>query len=168
MMDKYSKFVETLQKGIIPQKAVSLMIGTVKAVDGETCTVAFGTLELSEIRLKAAIDGNTNRLLITPKKDSKVLVGSLTGDLKDLVVLKVDEVESIEYYQDKLKVLIDSKTKKLTIENDHVNIKDIFQSLTDLLKNFKVNTPSGPSVSILPDTLQAILQFENDFKQILN
>lgn len=167
-MDKYSKFVEILQKGIIPQKAVPLMIGTVKAVDGETCTVAFGTLELSEIRLKAAIDGNTNRLLITPKKDSKVWVGSLTGDLKDLVVLKADEVEILEYKQNGLKFLLDSKTKKITIENDQVNLKSILQSLSDLLKNFKVNTPSGPSVSVLPDTMNAIIQFENDFKQILN
>jgi hypothetical protein len=167
-MDKYSKFVETLQKGILPPSAVPLMVATVKSVEGETCTIAIGKMELSEVRLKSAIDDKTDRLLITPKKDTKVLVGSLTGDYKDLVVLKVDEMECLEYNQDGLKILIDSKTKKLTIENDQVNLKSILQSLSDLLKDFKVNTPSGPSVSVLPDTMTAILQFENDFKQLLN
>ncbi len=167
-MDKYAKFVHTLQKGIIPPKPLPIMVATVVSVQGESCTISIDGLELTEVRLKSAIDDKEDRLLIVPKKDSKVLVGSLTGDFKDLCVLKIDEVESVEYNQDGLKFILDSKTKKITIENDQVNLKDILQELSDLLKEFKVNTPMGPSVSILPDTLTAIIQFETNFKKILN
>jgi hypothetical protein len=67
----------------------------VKEVTGDTCAVLFGDLELTEVRLKVTKDDDLNTLIIKPKVGSMVLVGSLTGDLKDLAVMKVDVIDEI-------------------------------------------------------------------------
>lgn len=167
-IDKYKKLVQTMKAAINPEAPLPLFNALVKSVEGETCTVTIGSLELDDVRLKATINGSENKVLVTPKKDSYVLVGSLTGDLKDLAVMKIDEVEKLTYEQDGLKVEIDSVSKKISIKNENTSLKNIMQELSNLLKQFKVNTPSGPSTNILPDTLTAIVQFENHFNQLLN
>lgn len=167
-MDKYAKLIDAMRQGIVPPAPMPIMSGLVKAVDGESCTVLINDVELTDVRLKATINGSANSLIQIPKTGSYVLVGSLTGDLKDLCVLKIDELEKLQYEQDGVKFTIDSTTQKVTVSNDAVNLKDIFQELANLLKAFVVLTPVGPSSGLLPNTLTAIDKFESDFKLILN
>ncbi len=166
-MDRYRKLAELL-KGINKgTDALPIFNAEVISVQGESCTVMVNEMELEDVRLKATINGESNKIIVTPKVGSIVLIGSLTGDLTDSAVLKVDEIEKLEYEQDGLKVLIDSTDGKLKIENNTVSLVDVFQKLTDLLRSFKVYTPSGPSEAPLPDTLLDITDFENKFKSIL-
>lgn len=165
-MDKYRKLGELLTKHY-GNKQMPLFNAVVKSIQDDSCTVEFDGLEIDEVRLKAAINSNENKLIIEPAINSTVLIGSLTNDLKDLAVLKADEVSRLIYKHEGLEVLIDSNDKKISIENEQVSLHGLFQSLVDLLKLFKVYTPAGPSGTPLPDTITAITDFENNFKLIL-
>jgi hypothetical protein len=165
-MDKYKKLADYL-KGNGQINNIPLFNATVKSIEGESCTITIDDLELDEVRLKATINGNANKIIVTPAVGSMVLVGSLTGDLKDLAIIATDEIEKLEYEQDGLKLLIDSTDGKISISNTTISVKDVFQQLTDLLKAFKVYTPAGPSGTALPDVVLLINAFETAFKAIL-
>lgn len=164
-MDEYKKLGDLL-KGLNTHP-IPFFNAVVKSIEGESCTIVFNNIELDEVRLKATINGEANKIIIEPKVGSMVLVGSLTGDLKDLAVLKVDEVAKLHYLQDGLEVLIDSTDGKVKIANETTSLKNCFQSLTDLLKEFKVFTPAGPSGIPLPTTMVSITAFETEFKTLL-
>lgn len=141
--------------------------GEVVAVDGETCSVKIAAMELSGVRLKAAVTGSADFLLITPKIGSVVILMSRTGDLSDLMVIQTDQVEKIEYAQNGLSLLIDSADSKVSIRNEAVSFIDLLSDLTSLLKQLQVPTPSGASGTPLPPTIAALNAFETKYKQLL-
>lgn len=69
--------------------------GEVTATDGVTCSVRIGDAELEGIRLRASLSDNDRQILVVPKVGSAVVLGCITGDLNNMVVLQVDEIESI-------------------------------------------------------------------------
>jgi hypothetical protein len=75
----------------------SILLAQVKGVDGETCTVSIDGLELSDVRLRAVVNGNESRLLITPTVDSFVLVTDLScGNMTSLAVTGFSEIDNIK------------------------------------------------------------------------
>lgn len=73
-----------------------LLVGKVKSVDGESCTVEVAGLELDEVRLTAVSDGGDGKTVLTPKTGSMVLMGDMSGGLlRDLAVIGYTEVEKI-------------------------------------------------------------------------
>lgn len=130
--------------------------GVVTAVDGVSCTVRFGNLEISDVRLRASLSDNDRQMLVVPRKDTAVVVGSLSGDLSDLVALKVDEIENIKVNGGKLGGLINIEdlTDKLNELVDEVNrLKDTFNRHTH-----KVSTKGSPTAQegdAFPVTTQA-------------
>ena len=166
MSDKRAKLKANIREivGANPNLPVD---GTVTAVSGDTCSVKFNDgFEVSDIRLKASADGSDN-LLIIPKIGSRVLMLSTDGTIGNLTVIKCDVAERILYNEQGLVVEIDSTTGKVKVQNETTSLKDLFQQLTDLLKQLKVFTPAGPSGTPLPDSIVRIEQFETDFKTIL-
>lgn len=167
-MDKLARLADNLKRlngGSVYN--IPIITAKVKSIEGESCTVDVDGLLLTDVRLKATINESGNSVIVQPKKGSYVLLGSLSGDLKDLTVLKIDEIEKIIYKQDGLEITVDATDGKVSVKNNAVSLKGLFQSLTDLLKQFKVMTPSGVSTALVPDTLAAVVQFEADFKQLL-
>lgn len=167
MSDKYLKLIDALKKGVNPAPATPIVPVEVVVITGETCTVKYGDLELTDVRLKATENGSVNSVLLLPKVGSMVLVGSLTGDMNDLVVLKIDELEKLAYKQDDLEVAVDATDGKVSVKNDEVSLVDLFQQLADLLKTLKVFTPSGPSGVPIPTSMNKIVAWETDFKKLL-
>lgn len=140
----------------------------VRSIEGDSCTVELSSgLIIDDVKLKATITEGDNYMRLIPKVNTKVLLLSLSGDVENIAVIKVDQAQKFEYSQEGLKVIIDSEDSKVTIQNGSTSLKQVFEQLADLLKEFKVNTPSGPSTNILPDTLVAILDFQTKFNQIL-
>lgn len=165
-MDKYSE-IKKLIREIIGNNANTPFKVTVKSIEGDTCTVTLkGGLDISEVKLKAT-SKEGDSLLLVPKVNTEVLVLSLSGSVDNLTVIRINEVEKIDYKQNGLEVLIDSTDKKVSIKNDSVSLVDVLSDLATLLKGFKVFTPSGPSGVPLPDTITKIVEFETKFKQIL-
>jgi len=140
----------------------------VTSLEDDTCSVVLASgLELNDVRLKASIGDRDDYFIQRPKIGSKVILLSITGSLDDLMVLKADEIENFEFSSNGLKILVDSEDGKVKIGNGQTNLKKIFQMNVDLLKQFKVFTPAGPSGTPLPDILLKINLFETEFKKLL-
>jgi hypothetical protein len=125
-MDQYRQLRDSIAS-LIPQRAAILQ-GIIKAVEGITCTVTVGNIDIPGVRLRASELDNSQHLLITPKVGSPVILGSLSGDLADLVVLQVDQAASITVNGGSLGGLI--------------NIADLTQRLNDLVEAFNTHTHS--------------------------
>lgn len=125
-MDQYRRLRDNLMQMMGSGKEITIWQGIVKSVEGTTCTVTFGTLDVEGVRLRASLAENESHLLIVPKVDTAVVVGSLSNDLSLLVVLAVDEVESITINGGKLGGLI--------------NIESLTQKINELVRTFNNHT----------------------------
>lgn len=163
---KYTE-IKRLLKEIVNANPALPITGEVIAVDGETCRVKISEMELSGVRLKAAVTGSDDYIMLVPKIGSVVILLSRTGDLDDLMVIQTDQVERIEYKQNGLEVIIDSSDAKISVKNNAVSLFDLMGDLTDLLKQFQVATPAGASGTPLPPTIAALNAFEANYKQLL-
>ena len=93
-MDTYRRLADVL-KGVNPQAISPIMQGKMGDVDGNTCTVIVDDIEISDVRLRSSTTDNEHEMLIIPKLGTTVIVGSLTGDMDELVILSCDEIETI-------------------------------------------------------------------------
>lgn len=125
-MDQYRRLRDNLMQMMGAGKEITIWQGIVKSVEGTTCTVTFGTLDVEGVRLRASLAENESHLLIVPKVGTAVVVGSLSNDLSLLVVLSVDEVESITINGGKLGGLI--------------NIESLTQKINELVRTFNNHT----------------------------
>lgn len=142
--------------------------GVVQSVEDESCTVKLKSgFSVSDVKLKATISKGVNFLQVIPKIGSTVLMISLTGDKDNLTIIKVDEAEKVNYYQNGLEILIDSTDKKIAIKNEEASLVDVLKDLMELLKKLKVFTPVGPSGTPLPETILSIQELEYKFNALL-
>lgn len=125
-MDQYRRLRDNLMQMMGAGKEITIWQGIVKSVEGTTCTVTFGTIDVEGVRLRASLAENESHLLIVPKVGTAVVVGSLSNDLSLLVVLAVDEVESITINGGKLGGLI--------------NIESLTQKINELVRTFNNHT----------------------------
>lgn len=124
-MDKYSRLRDNIKRLQGGQK-ISIWQGIVTEVNGITCTVDFGGFPVSDIRLRASEAEQNGQMLIVPKVGTAVTVGSLSGDLTNLVVLKVDAVERI--------IINDGELGGL------VNIIELTAKINELIDAFNTHT----------------------------
>lgn len=127
-MDNYRELAQLVQAAA-GKTALFLMQGIVRNVDGCLCDIEIGGITVPDVRLRASEAGNDGQLLITPKVGGAVIVGSLSGDLTQLVVLAVDQAESITINGGKLGGLI--------------NIGLLTQKLNELVRAFNGHTHQG-------------------------
>ena len=124
-MDQYRRLSENLRR-IGGGQQITIWQGIVKSVEGITCTVTFANQDVSGVRLRASEAENEANILITPKTGTPVTVGSLTGDYSQLVVLKVDQIETIVINGGQLGGLI--------------NIEALTEKINDLVESFNGHT----------------------------
>lgn len=113
-------------RSVVGPAPITVYQGIVSRVDGITCTVQFGEMKVDGIRLRASESSQDAQMLIVPKENTAVIVGSLSGDLSDLVVLAVDVIERIEINGGKLGGLI--------------NIEALTDKINELVKAFNDHT----------------------------
>ncbi len=168
-MDKLSEIKKKLREvvGANPNLPVS---ATVKSVEGDHCTITLKSgLELTDVKLKATIDGD-NYLLVIPKVGSKVVVLSLSGELDNLSVIKVDEVERIEVIIEDTNFKIDNQGYEInqggenlkTVFNDYITQ---FGKLCDELNKVVVSIGVTPNVPVITQIKTEVTQ---SIKQRLN
>lgn len=121
-MTQEERLIRNLKFAVGPAP-ISVYQGVVTAVDGITCTVRFGSLDVDGVRLRASESENDAQLLLVPRVGSPVIVGSLSGDLSQLAVLQMDAVERIEINGGKLGGLINIEdlVKKINLLVDVIN-----------------------------------------------
>jgi len=157
--------IKELIKKIAGQTPEHVFTATVKTVSGNECTVMYGDLEISGVKLFASTDG---KLLISPKKDTSVLIADLSqGELRDLTVIRVDEPDKIQYKCGDL--TFEAADNKFDISSGSVSVKSLLLDLASILKAFKVmcTAPNSLSSDIDPTALTKIEKFEVDTKKLL-
>lgn len=127
-MNDYSKLKDCL-RALAGGRETTIYQGIVKAVDGNLCDVQIGSIVIPSVRLKSSETDDDGKILVTPKIGSAVTVGSLSGDLTQLVVLQVDRVETIVVNGGKLGGLI--------------NIGQLTDKINELVKTFNRHTHQG-------------------------
>ena len=142
-MDDYRQLQEHLRNVAGGRKTISIYQGIVKSVDGNLCEVTVGNINIPGVRLKASELADDGLMLITPKVGSAVTIGSLSGDLTELVVLQVDHIETIVINGGKLGGLI--------------NIGQLTDKINELVKSFNSHThqvtvshPGGTFTTVKP------------------
>lgn len=142
-MDDYRQLQEHLRNVAGGRKTISIYQGIVKSVDGNLCEVTVGNINIPGVRLKASELDDDGLMLITPKVGSAVTIGSLLGDLTELVVLQVDHIETIVINGGKLGGLI--------------NIGQLTDKINELVESFNSHThqvtvshPGGTFTTVKP------------------
>ena len=149
-------------------KTMTVISARVVAVQDKTCTVEITSgLKLTDVRLMPTLNTSTNEFVITPKVDSEVLLLSVAGDLSNLVVVSVDEVESIRYVFQDTEFIIDGLTGKVKLSNATTDLKSIFSDLITAIKQITVSTLDGPSGTPLPPTITALNVVQNKINSLL-
>lgn len=164
-MNKLKQLKYQLRK-VVSANPVYPVMGVVKSIQGDTCTVEVGGLELSGVRLKATADGSQNFVLI-PAINSNVMMISLDGSIDNLTIVKMDKVAKILFEENGLKLDFDSETGKLGLKNNSTSLHQLFSDLTNLLNGFTLNHPQGPTTGLMPSTMAAVQQFQTSFNQLL-
>lgn len=136
---------EVLQKigGNSDAGGVFVIAEVVKVAD-ETCDVKIDSLQLSDVRLAAVVDGNTNNLIVKPKVGSKVLLADFgEGSLRDMAVIGCSEIDSVHVVMNKIEILIENG--KVSIKNDQYSLRKAFDDFIAAIEKLTVPTPSGTS-----------------------
>ena len=133
-MDAYKEFGNRLRGALGPDK-ISIYQGVVKSVEGITCTVTSGNIDLPDVRLRASEAELENDVVLIPKIGSAVIVGSLSGDLSQLAVLVCDEVDSVRV------------SGQITLNGGKqgglVNIQSLTDVLNKLVDSYNSHTHTG-------------------------
>ena len=125
-----------------------LFTAKVLSADGETCCVEIDGVVLSDVQLRAVVNGEESGILITPKTGSYVTVADLSGDLTRIVVAGFSEVE---------KISIDAETDIVINGGGYgglIKIEDLVNELNRLVQTFNSHTHVVPNgTSNAPSTL---------------
>lgn len=131
----------------------TLTVGTVKAIEGDTCTVD----NYEDVRLNAIIEATESQFTVYPKIGSKVVIGRLENE-DNAFVLGVSEIEKLiikignqvfEFKEGNVTINIgdqvfEMKSGKFKITNGSVSLKSILNDGFDQLGKAIIMTPSGP------------------------
>jgi hypothetical protein len=168
-MDKISEIKKKLQE-VVGANPNHPIVGTVTAVDRETCSVKLVSgLVLSDVKISASVTESEDYLLLEPVVGSDVLMLSGDGTLSNLYLIKVDQIGKFKFSQGGMKVEFDSVDKKIKIENDTVNLKDLFADLATILNSLKVSVIAigAPSGTITPDVVTLVSNFSTKINTLL-
>ena len=158
------------------KKKFSLVVGTVKEINEDTCTVD----DFEDVRLNAIIDNLESQFTVYPKIGSKVIIGKLENE-SDMFVVRVSEIEKVkikienqlfEITAEKFSVeindqLFEMKDGKFSIKVGSVSLKSILNNAFQKLKTAIITTPSGPG-QFSPADKAAFEQYNNQVNQLLS
>lgn len=153
-MDTYAEIARAIRAIIGGNGGTALFTAEVKSVEGETCTVLVGELEVPDVLLTPADEGADGKLVITPKEGSQVTVADLSGgELRHLAVVHWGEVEKISLTADSIElnggdngglVKIEALTDKINnIEKDINKLKQAFTTWVPVPQDGGAGLKSG-------------------------
>lgn len=166
-MDKSAKIKLALSEalGANPNLAFT---AEVISIEQNTCTVQLASgLVLSDVRLCATINESTDLFVVIPKPGSDVVLMSQTGKLSELMVIKVDAVESISYKKAGFELIVDGNTGKVTLKNETSNFGALISNLITDIQEAIILTPAGPG-KVAPTTIAKLVELDAKFKTLLN
>lgn len=153
-MDTYAEIARAIKAITGGNGGTALFTAEVKSVEGETCTVLVGELEVPDVLLTPADEGADGKLVITPKEGSQVTVADLSGgELRHLAVVHWGEVEKISLTAGSIElnggdngglVKIEALTDKINnIEKDINKLKQAFTTWVPVPQDGGASLKSG-------------------------
>ena len=133
-MTQEQRLLRNIQAAVGPAP-ITVYQGIVVSVEDITCTVRFADMDVAGVRLRASEASEDAQLLIVPRVGSAVIVGSLSGDLTQLVVLSVDAIDRIEINGGQLGGLI--------------NIGPLTDKINELVETFNSHTHTIPPSGVV-------------------
>ncbi|MDD4141595.1 MAG: hypothetical protein PHR20_02215 [Bacteroidales bacterium] len=137
-MNNLSEIKKSIKKIVADNGFANSFTAKVESVDGEICSVSIDGFTLNDVRLRAVINDETSKILITPTIGSYVLVTDLIrGNLTSLAVIAYSEIDKIDIDADNTIIInggennglvkVEPLTKKLiALEKDLNALKQIF------------------------------------------
>lgn len=150
---------QVVRKSSLKTGKYSISVGTVKEVNGDTCTVDF----YEDVRLNAITDDLESQITIYPRIGSNVIIAQLEGE-DDSFVVSVSEIDRVVIKIGKQR--FEMHEGKFTIKNGDTDLKEILNDTYKLLKQAIINTPSGPG-SFSPADIQGFEQLNNKVNKLL-
>ena len=141
-------------------KGFNAITGTVKSVDGDTCTVD----DYEDVRLNAIIDTLDSQFTIYPKIGSKVTIGRI-DNTNNMFIVKYSEIMKVT-----IKIgnqLFEMNNGKFTVKTGRISLKSILNDAFDQLEKAIITTPSGPGKFSPADKL-VFAALKNKTNQLLN
>ncbi len=144
-MDIYTELAKKI-KSIVGKKTTPVFAAKVAAVDGEVCSVDVEGLELSDVRLRAVVNGEQSKVLLTPVVGSYVTVIDLSsGGLDDLQVLAFSEVEKVEVDCEAVVFNQGENGGLIAIEKLTEKLNGLVDSVNGFIGHFNAHTHSSPA-----------------------
>ncbi|MDR2652191.1 MAG: hypothetical protein LBC68_07750 [Prevotellaceae bacterium] len=127
----------------------------VESVSGETCTVKLDELLITDVRLRAVINDNAEKILITPKAGSYVLIVDLSGgEYRNLAVVSYSEIENISITINKALSTMDKDGFKIESQNE--NLFTVISDLIGEVQKIIVVQGTSPDVPALEQIRQRL------------
>lgn len=161
-----SSYIRELIEGLGGNGAYEIIEGIVEGVDEDNLTINVRIDEgivIPDIRLRSVCDGGEMGLVTLPAMGSQVVFAQVRGEA-DYILISTSQLDRVVV--EISDVILDVNNEGVIIRKGSVDIRGLLEDLCSLLKEFKVATPSGPSSSVLPDSILAINQFETKFKSL--
>lgn len=148
-MDPLSEIREKIKRIAKGNSSIACFTAKVKTVNGDTCDVELEGMKLTDVRLRAVVNGEDSKILVTPKIGSHVLVVDLSGNLSQLAVVGYSEVEKIEIDATD-KIIFNGGNNKGLIQ-----IEKLTQKLNELVIAINAHTHpvSGNATGTMVNTL---------------
>jgi hypothetical protein len=135
--DKVKNIAQTKKLGISPA-----FTARVKSISGNTCTVILDEMEITDVRLRAVVNNNTDKILVTPSIGSYVLVVDLSGgEYRNLAVIGYSEIDGIEIITGNTKIEVNNGSIVFNGGglDGLVKINELTQKLNDLVQAFNTH-----------------------------
>lgn len=143
-MDIYSEIKNILQELCQTEGTPAFHLAKVKNVNGQTCTITIGELEISDVRLRSVVNNDTTGMLLTPKEGSFVMVTDLSnGKKSDWAVVMYSELEKIETKIGQMEISLSGE--KISVKKGSINLFDLLDGLLTQILALTVPTGTGPS-----------------------
>lgn len=133
-MDALSEIRRSIKNMAAEKGTCGMFTAKVVSVNGDRCTVETDGLKLSDVQLRAVVNGENSKVLLTPKTNSYVLVADTSGNMTNLIVTAYSEVDKIEV--DCEEIVINGG------ENGIVKIDELHSRLSALESKFNSHTHS--------------------------
>lgn len=134
--------------------------GTVKSIDGDTCTVD----DYEDVRLNAIIDTLDSQFTIYPKIGSKVTIARI-DNTNNMFIVRASEIMKVT-----IKIgtqLFEMNNGKFTVKTGSISLKSILNNGFDQLEKAVITTPSGPGKFSPADKL-VFADLKNKTNQLLS
>jgi len=161
-MGNLDKLNHTLNEKMKTSQPVQIVWAVVTQVDWENKTMTAEGIsdELDYPDVSLGI-GN---LFVKPAVNSSCILGIIENDPTQALLFDAGDVEEYEINVSESKVNI---TDKFELSNTSTSLLELFEELTDILKQIKVYTGTGPSGVPIASIQNRLNDFQTHFKNLL-